>query len=184
MRVHNCILRKFLAHRRSISHTLTTGYDPHSHGTAERLVWLIKALSSRCLSISGLGNEYWGYSLWYAAQSLCVALQQQQRSPPFGSQIIAQVLGHGNTKYPAERSVTGRLMFWNQKIHVLHIGHSLFVCLAGFYVSACCIHALQDIFRVHGACVHTSWLPSPSKASIFQSCLHSPCHASHDHLER
>ena len=35
---------KFLAHRRGIYHTLTTGYDPQANGIAERSVGLIKAL--------------------------------------------------------------------------------------------------------------------------------------------
>ena len=38
----------FLAHRRGICRTLTTGYDPQANGTAERFVGLIKALPSRC----------------------------------------------------------------------------------------------------------------------------------------
>ena len=50
----------------------------------------------------------------YAAQSLiCASLQRHQRSPPFGSQVIAQALGHGMIKFPTERSVSGRLLFWD-----------------------------------------------------------------------
>ena len=105
---------KFLAHRRGIYHTLTTGYDPQANGTAERAVGLLKALSARCLSSSNLGKDYWSYAVRYAAQSLlCAALQKKQRSPPFGSQVIAQALGHDKIKYPSERSVSGRLMFWD-----------------------------------------------------------------------
>ena len=49
-----------------------------------------------------------------AAQSLiCASLQRHQRSPPFGSQVIAQALGHGMIKFPDERSVSGRLLFWD-----------------------------------------------------------------------
>ena len=84
--------QKFLSNHRSIYHTLTTGYDPQANGTAERSVGLMKALSARCLATSGLPQEFWGYAVKYAAQSLlCLALQKKQRSPPFGSQVIAQV---------------------------------------------------------------------------------------------
>ena len=104
---------KFLSRRKGIYRTMTAGYDPQADCTAERTVGLIKALSARCLSSSGLGGEYWSYAVRYAAQSLiCVALQKAQRSPPFGSQVIAQALGHSNTKYAARRSISGRLMFW------------------------------------------------------------------------
>ena len=105
---------KFLAHRRGIYHTLTTGYDPQANGTAERAVGLIKALASRCLVTSGMDSEFWSYAVRYAAQSLiCASLQRHQRSPPFGSQVIAQALGHGMIKFPTERSVSGRLLFWD-----------------------------------------------------------------------
>ena len=105
---------KFLAHRRGIYHTLTTGYDPQANGTAERAVGLIKALASRCLVTSGMDSEFWSYAVRYAAQSLmCAGLQRHQRSPPFGSQVIAQALGHGMIKFPTERSVSGRLLFWD-----------------------------------------------------------------------
>ena len=105
---------KFLAHRRGIYHTLTTGYDPQANGTAERAVGLIKALASRCLMTSGMDSEFWSYAVRYAAQSLiCAGLQRHQRSPPFGSQVIAQALGHGMIKFPTERSVSGRLLFWD-----------------------------------------------------------------------
>ena len=50
----------------------------------------------------------------YAAQSLIyAALQLQQRSPPFGSQVVAQALGHGLIKFPTERYVSGKLLFWD-----------------------------------------------------------------------
>ena len=50
----------------------------------------------------------------YAAQSLlCAALQKAQRSPPFGSQVVAQGLGHDKIKYPEQRSIAGRLLFWD-----------------------------------------------------------------------
>ena len=108
---------KFLSHRKGIYHTMTTGYDPQANGTAERSVGLIKAISARaarCLSSSGLGGEYWSYAVRYAAQSLlCAALQKTQHSPSFGSQVIAQALGHSNIKYPAKKSISGRLMFWD-----------------------------------------------------------------------
>ena len=38
---------------------------------------------------------------------------ESQRSPPFSSKVIAQALGHGNVKYLAERSIVGRLTFWD-----------------------------------------------------------------------
>ena len=105
---------KFLAHRQGIYHTLTTGYDPQANGTAERAVGLIKALASRCLVTSGMDSEFWSYAVRCAAQSLiCASLQRHQRSPPFGSQVIAPALGHGMIKFPTERSVSGRLLFWD-----------------------------------------------------------------------
>ena len=61
-----------------------------------------------------MDSEYWSYAVKYAAQSLiCASLQRPQRSPPFGSQVIAQALGHGMIKFPTERSVSGRLLFWD-----------------------------------------------------------------------
>ena len=87
--------QKLLSNHRSIYHTLTTGYDPQANGTAERSAGLMKALSARCLTTSGLPQEFWGNAVKYAAQSpLCSSLQKKQKSPPFGSQVIAQVLGH------------------------------------------------------------------------------------------
>ena len=84
---------------------------PQANGTAERSVGLIKALSSRCLGTSGLDSEFWSYAVRYAEQSLiCAALLRQQRSPPFGSQVIGQALGHGLIKFPTERPVSGRLL--------------------------------------------------------------------------
>ena len=44
---------------------------------------------------------------------ICAALQKKQRSPPFGAQVIAQALGHDKIKYPLERSIVGRLLFWD-----------------------------------------------------------------------
>ena len=64
---------KFLAHRRGIYHTLTTGYDPQANGAAERSIGLIKALASRCLMTSGLDSEFWSCAVRYAAQSLICA---------------------------------------------------------------------------------------------------------------
>ena len=46
-------------------------------------------------------------------RSCTLSLQRQQRSPAFGSHVIAQAIGHGNIKHPIERSVTGRLIFWD-----------------------------------------------------------------------
>ena len=106
--------QKFLSNHRSIYHTLTTGYDPQANGTAERSVGLMKALSARCLTTSGLPQEFWSYAVKYAAQSLlCSALQKKQKSPPFGSQVIAQVLNHKKVKYPEQRSISGRLLYWD-----------------------------------------------------------------------
>ena len=83
----------------------------------ERSVGLIKALASRCLMTSGMDSEFWkswSYAVRCAARSLiCASLQRHQRSPPFGSQVIAQALGHGMIKFPTERSVSGKLLFWD-----------------------------------------------------------------------
>ena len=50
----------------------------------------------------------------YAAQSLlCSSLQRKQKSPPSGSQVIAQVLGHRKVKYPEQGSISGRLLHWD-----------------------------------------------------------------------
>ena len=48
---------------------LITGYDPQADGTAERTVGLMKALSARCLTTSGLPQEFWGYAVKYAARA-------------------------------------------------------------------------------------------------------------------
>ena len=105
---------KFLAGRRGTYHTLTTGYDPQANCTAERTVGLIKAISARCLSSASIDPSYWSYAVRYAAQSLlCVAIQKAQRSPPFGSQVVVQALGHDKIKYPEQRSIAGRLLFWD-----------------------------------------------------------------------
>ena len=115
-RLHSDALyfQKFLSNHRSIYHTLTTGYDPQANGTAERSVGLMKALSARCLTTSGLPQEFWGYAVKHAAQSLlCSSLQKKQKSPPFGSQVIAQVLNHKKVKYPEQRSISGRLLYWD-----------------------------------------------------------------------
>ena len=105
--------QKLLSNHRSIYHTLTTGYDPQANCTAERSVGLMKALSARCLTTSGLPQELWGYAVKYVAPSLlCSSLQKKQKSP-FGSQVIAQVLGHRKVKYPEQRSISGRLLYWD-----------------------------------------------------------------------
>ena len=70
--------QKLLSNHRSIYHTLTTVYDPQANGAAERYVGLMKALSARCLTTSGLPQEFWGYAVKYAAQSLlCSSLQKK-----------------------------------------------------------------------------------------------------------
>ena len=58
--------------------------------------------------------QFWGYAVKYAAQSLlCSSLQRKQKSPPFESQVIAQVLEHKKVKYPEQRSIPGRLLYWD-----------------------------------------------------------------------
>ena len=87
---------------------------PQANCTAERSVGLMKALSARCLTTSGLPQEFWSYAVKYAAQSLLYSsLQRQQRSPPLGSQVIAQVLGHKKVRYPEQRALSGRLLYWD-----------------------------------------------------------------------
>ena len=115
---------RFLTNHKTIDHTFTSGYDPQANGTAERSVGLIKSLAARALSSSSLDPGYWSYAVRYAAQSLlCHALQKTQKSLPFGSTVVAQVLGHREVKFPEPRSLTGRLLFWDhlrdQVSHVL-----------------------------------------------------------------
>ena len=61
--------QKFLSNHRSIYHTLTTGYDPQANGTAERSVGLMKALSARCLTTSGLPQGVMQLSMLHRASS-------------------------------------------------------------------------------------------------------------------
>ena len=50
----------------------------------------------------------------YASQSLlCHALQKSQKSLPFGSTVVAQVLGHRDVKFPGSRSITVGLLNWD-----------------------------------------------------------------------
>ena len=94
---------------------MTTGNDPQAMVRPQGLRDRFNALSSRRLVSSGLGNEYWSYAARYVVQSLIrTALQRHQRSPLFGSLVIAKALGRGNIKNPTERSVTGKFMFWDR----------------------------------------------------------------------
>ena len=103
-----------LTNRKSISHTLTSGYDPQANGTAERAVGLVKSLAARALATAQLDSSYWSYSVRYAAQSLlCHAPQRHQRSLPFGSSVVAQELDLKKIKFPDSPTVTGRLLFWD-----------------------------------------------------------------------
>ena len=105
---------RFLGNHKSIHHSFTSGYDPQSNGTAERSVGLIKSLASRALASAELDSSYWSYAVRYASQSLlCHALQKKQRSLPFGATVVAQVLGHRDVKFPAFRSITGRLLYFD-----------------------------------------------------------------------
>ena len=105
---------RFLANHRTIHHSFTTGYDPQANGTAERTVGLIKSLAARCLANASLDGSYWSFAVRYAAQSLlCRALQLKQRSLPFGTSVVAQVLGHRDVKFPTPRSLIGRLLFYD-----------------------------------------------------------------------
>ena len=82
--------------------------------SAERAVGLIKSLAARALATANLDSTYWSYSVRYASQCLlCHALQLRQRSLPFGSTVVAQVLGHRDIKFPDRKSITGRLLYWN-----------------------------------------------------------------------
>ena len=80
---------------KTIYHTLTTGYDPQPNGAAERSVGLIRSLATRALASANLEQMYWSCAVRYVAQSLlCHALQKAQRSLPFGTTVVTQVLGH------------------------------------------------------------------------------------------
>ena len=103
---------RFLSNHKTIDHTFTSGYDPQANGTAERAVGLIKSLTSRALTAASLYPSYWSYAVKCASQSLlCHALQKYQKSLPFGSTVVAQVLGHRDVKFPGSRSITGRLLY-------------------------------------------------------------------------
>ena len=105
---------RFLGNHKSIHHSFTSGYDPQSNGTAERSVGLIKSLASRALATAELDSSYWSYAVRYASQSLlCHALQKKQRSLPFGTTVVAQVLGHRDVRFPSFRSITGRLLYFD-----------------------------------------------------------------------
>ena len=105
---------RFINSHHTIYHTFASGYDPQANGTAERAVGLIKSLAARALATANLDSTYWSYSVRYASQCLlCHALQLRQRSLPFGSTVVAQVLGHRDIKFPDRRSITGRLLYWN-----------------------------------------------------------------------
>ena len=80
----------FLTNHKSIFHSLTSGYNPQANGTAERAVGLVKALASRCLSASGLGSQFWSFSVLSAAQALiCSALQRSKRHHRLAQQSSA-----------------------------------------------------------------------------------------------
>ena len=102
---------RFIANHRTIHHSFTSGYDPQANGTAERTVGLIRSLAARCLANFSLDGSYWSFAVRYASQSLlCRALQLRQKSLPFGTTVVAQVLGHRDIKFPQPRSLIGRLL--------------------------------------------------------------------------
>ena len=39
--------------------------------------------------------------------------RKKQKSLPFGTTVLAQVLGHGNVRFPSSRSITGRLLYFD-----------------------------------------------------------------------
>eukprot|EP00971_Amphidinium_carterae_P041801 821537-Amphidinium_carterae.1 len=74
---------------------------------------MVKTLVLRSLTHSKLPREFWSFAALYAAQSLlCKALQRKQRSPPFGSTVIARRLKPA-TRLGAKRGIEGRLLFWD-----------------------------------------------------------------------
>eukprot|EP00971_Amphidinium_carterae_P225610 4474362-Amphidinium_carterae.1 len=75
---------------------------------------MIKTLVLRSLTDSKLPREFWSFAALCAAQSLlCKALQRKQRSPPFGSTVIARRLKPA-TRLGVKRGVEGRLLFWDR----------------------------------------------------------------------
>ena len=112
-------------HLKTIRPSFTSGYDPQANGTAERAVGLVKPLASRCLCATKLEGTYWSLAVRYAAQSLLRnALQLRQKSLPFGTSVVAQVLGHKDVRFPQPRSLTGRLLVWDH----LHDSTSYILC--------------------------------------------------------
>eukprot|EP00971_Amphidinium_carterae_P134799 2671392-Amphidinium_carterae.2 len=86
---------------------LTRNPQLKPNGTAERAVGMIKTLVLRSLTHSKLPTELWSFATLYAAQSLlCKALQRKQRSPPFGSTVIAKRLKPA-TRLGTKRGIEG-----------------------------------------------------------------------------
>ena len=60
------------------------------------------------------GNGSDSTSILQVAKFSPASLQRSQRSPPFGTTVVAQVLGHKDVRFPQSRSLTGRLLFWDR----------------------------------------------------------------------
>ena len=105
---------RFLRIHESIHHSFTSCYNPQSNGTAEGSVGLIKSLASHALASAELDSSCWSFPVRCALQSLlCQALQDKQKSLPFGTTAVAQVLGHRDVRLPSSRSLTGRLLYFD-----------------------------------------------------------------------
>ena len=80
-------------HERAYDHTVNTGYNPASNGTAEKIVGMIKMGLRRLLVATRFPVESWGDLLRYLVQCHFLgAVGREQTSLPPGTLVIARNL--------------------------------------------------------------------------------------------